>query len=62
MQRVTVDLKVQGKHYVETIDVVGGTDEEIDAQVLDWLWDHVMQGWERVPDHSGDVWTERETI
>ena len=56
MQKVTVDLKVQGEHYVETIDVVGGTDEEIDAQVLDWLWDHVMQGWERVPEKEEDVW------
>ena len=62
MQKVKVYLKVLGDYYEDEIETVGGTDEEIDKQVDDCLWHHVLDGWERVPDHSGDVWTERGTI
>ena len=56
MQKVKVYLKVLGDYYEDEIETVGGTDEEIDKQVDDWMWHHVLDGWERVPEKEEDVW------
>ena len=56
MQRLNVCYKTLAGYETQEIEVVGGTDDAIDLQVLDWYWSNVHEWWERVKEKEDDVW------